>query len=136
MAFEGSDADHLAIRERIEAYSDAVFRRDAEAWVDGWAEDSTWTLPGVKVSGRANIKAAWEAAMATFPFAALFAQVGSIVVEGHLASVRTYTQEVLTDPAGAVRRIVGAYDDQLVKQDGRWLFRRRDYQILHDKTES
>ncbi|QUD90505.1 nuclear transport factor 2 family protein [Phenylobacterium montanum] len=135
MAFEGSDGDRLAIRERIEAYSDAVFRRDADAWIGNWAEGSTWSLPGIEVSGRDNIKAAWQAAMASFPLAALFVQVGSIAVEGDAAAARTYTQEVLTDPNGAVRRIVGAYDDELVKQDGRWLFRRREYRILHDTAE-
>ena len=33
-------ADRLAVRERIEAYADAVFRKDAESWGACWAEDA------------------------------------------------------------------------------------------------
>jgi uncharacterized protein (TIGR02246 family) len=131
-AFEGPLEDRLAIRERIEAYSDAVFRQDADAWIAGWAEDAVWRLPGVDVSGRANIRAAWEGAMSAFAVAAFFATPGSIRVEGDTATARVYTQEILILRAGGVRRIVGAYDDALVKQDGVWRFTRRSYAILHD----
>ena len=58
MSYEGPTEDRLAIRERIEAYADAVFRRDAEDWISNWAEDAVWRLPGVDVAGRDNIKAA------------------------------------------------------------------------------
>ncbi|MFN7174902.1 MAG: nuclear transport factor 2 family protein, partial [Thermaurantiacus tibetensis] len=44
--FTGELADRLAIRERIEAYNDAVFRRDAEDWAACWAEDAVWEVAG------------------------------------------------------------------------------------------
>ena len=47
MAYEGPIEDRLAIRERIEAYSDAVFRHDADAWIANWCEDAVWSLPGI-----------------------------------------------------------------------------------------
>jgi len=135
MSFEGPIEDRLAIRERIDAYSDAVFRRDADAWIANWCEDAHWSLPGITVSGQAQIRGAWEQAMQAFTLAAFFATPGSIVVRGETATARVYTQEILVDAAGAVRRIVGAYDDELVKQAGAWLFRRRTYQIRHDQTQ-
>lgn len=135
MSFEGPIEDRLAIRERIEAYSDAVFRHDAEAWIANWCEDAVWSLPGIEVAGRSQIRGAWEQAMQAFTLAAFFASPGSIVVRGQAATARVYTQEILTDAKGAVRRIVGAYDDELVKQDGVWLFRKRAYQIKHDQSE-
>ncbi|HWA63293.1 MAG TPA: nuclear transport factor 2 family protein [Caulobacteraceae bacterium] len=134
MAYEGPIEDRLAIRERIEAYSDAVFRRDAEAWIANWAEDCVWSLPGLEVAGRAAIRAAWEGAMQGFALAAFFATPGAIVVESDRATARTYTQEILTLVGGGTRRIVGAYDDALVRENGVWLFSRRAYQILHDET--
>jgi uncharacterized protein (TIGR02246 family) len=132
--FEGPLEDRLAIRERVEAYSDAVFRRDAEDWIANWSDDAVWSLPGFEVSGRESIKAAWLQAMAAFPLAAFFASPGAITVRGDRAEARVYTQEVLTLAGGGLRRIVGAYDDELVKADGRWLFSRRAYRILHDET--
>lgn len=124
--------DRAAIRERIEAYSDAVFRHDARAWIANWAEDGVWRLPGVDVAGKADIEAAWVAAMANFALAAFFAVPGVIEVDGDRAMARVYTQELLVDRAGKARRIVGAYDDVLVKRGGAWLFSSRTYAVLHD----
>ena len=36
MAFKGSVEDRLAIRERVDAYCDAVFRRNADDWIACW----------------------------------------------------------------------------------------------------
>lgn len=132
--FDGPVEDRLAIRERIESYSDAVFRKDAEAWIANWAEDGVWKLPGIDVAGKAQIKAAWVGAMSNFAVAGFFATPGAIEVRGDRASVRVYTQEVLIDHAGGVRRIIGAYADELVKSGGAWLFASRAYTVLHDQT--
>lgn len=134
MSFEGPVEDRVAIRERIEAYADAVFRRDADDWIANWTDNGTWSLPGLDVTGRDNIKAAWLQAMSVFQLAAFFATPGSIRISGQSAQARVYTQEILTLADGGVRRIVGAYDDELIKVDGAWLFRRRAYRILHDET--
>lgn len=135
MPFEGTIEDRLAIRERIDAYSSAVFLKDAEAWIANWCEDGVWSLPGIAVSGRAQIKAAWMQAMDAFALAAFFATPGSIVVQGGTAAATVFTQEILIDAKGGVRRIIGAYDDELVREAGVWLFRRRSYRILHDQTQ-
>ncbi len=132
-AYEGHVEDRLAIRERIEAYSDAVFRHDAESWIACWAEDAVWRLPGTEVAGRANIKAAWQGAMSAFEMAGFFAVPGSIRVTGNTAKARVYTQEILKLKAGGMRRIIGAYDDDLVKKDGVWRFASRTYKVLHDE---
>ena len=134
MLFKGPIEDRLAIRERIEAYADAVFRRDAESWISNWTEDAVWDLAGTEVAGRETIKGAWLHAMSAFPLAAFFAHPGSIQVEGKRATARVYTQEMLTLAEGGVRRIVGVYEDELIKADGSWLFSRRSYRILHDET--
>ena len=132
--FEGPVEDRLAIRERIEAYSDAVFRHDAEAWIANWRDDGVWRLPGIDVAGKAQIKAAWVQAMSGFAVAGFFATPGAIEVRGDRAAVRVYTQEILIDHAGKVRRILGAYDDELVKAAGVWLFSSRAYSVLHDQN--
>jgi len=132
--YDGPLEDRIAIRERIEAYSDAVFRHDADDWIANWSEGAVWSLPGFEVSGRDQIKAAWIQAMSGFRLAAFFASPGAIVVRGDRAEVRVYTQEILSLADGGLRRIVGAYDDELAKVDGAWLFRKRIYRILHDET--
>jgi len=136
MSFTGSVEDRLAIRERIEAYADAVFRRDGDDWIACWAEDAEWSLMGMTLSGKAVIRGAWEQAMAGFPLAAFFGQPGAIEVSGDRAAVRVYTQEVLTTPDGGLRRVVGRYDDTLTRVNGQWLFARRVYTILNDRSEA
>ena len=134
--YKGAAEDRLAIRERIESYSDAVFRHDADAWIANWAEDGVWHLPalGLDLTGRPAIRAAWEQAMSAFAMAGFFAVPGAIEINGDMATARSYTQEILVaKEGGGVRKIVGAYDDTLVKRDGQWLFTRRAYNVLHDE---
>ncbi len=134
--FNGAAEDRLAIRERIESYSDAVFRHDADAWIANWAEDGVWHLPaiGIDLTGRPAIRAAWEQAMSAYALAGFFAAPGAIEVNGDRATARSYTQEILVaKDGGGVRKIVGAYDDTLVRRDGQWLFASRAYTVLHDE---
>lgn len=124
--------DLLAIRARIEAYADAVFRQNAEDWIACWADDATWNLMGHEVSGRDAIVTLWRSAMSAFKVTAFFAQPGPIVITGDRATGRAWTQEILTTQEGAVRRVVGAYDDAFVKRGGVWLFARRAFRIMHE----
>jgi ketosteroid isomerase-like protein len=133
MSFQGPHEDRLAIRDRLDAYSDAVFRHDAEAWIDCWTEDAHWKLPTVDVTGKANIKAAWIQAMSGFELAGFFANPGAIMVAGTTAKMTAYTQEVLYPKAGGVIRILGSYDDTLVKQGGVWRFKSRAYTVLRSE---
>ena len=128
--FDGPLEDRLAIRERIDAYGDAVFRRDADAWIANWAEDASWSLPGLTVTGKDGIRALWVQAMAGFSLAAFFAAPGYIRIDGDRAIARVYTHEILVDRDGKVRKIIGAYDDILTRQAGAWLFTSRAYDIL------
>ncbi len=132
MAFEGAIEDRLAIRERIESYGDAVFRRDEKDWAANWAEDSVWKLGATEVKGKANIVNLWRNAMASYSHVAFFGTPGAIEVRGYSASVRVYTLEFLVETNGKARRIEGHYDDRLVKRSGCWLFKSRAYTILRD----
>jgi uncharacterized protein (TIGR02246 family) len=126
----GDHEDALAIRLLLEAYADAVFRRDPEAWGGTWAENGVWSVLGAEFSGREAIVAAWRQAMAGFPVAAFFCQPGVIRIDGDRASGRSYTHEVLKTADGGVRRVVGAYDDVFVRRAGRWRFAARRFNIL------
>jgi len=136
MAFVGTVEDRLAIRELLEAYADAVCVVDADAWGATWAEDSVWELPDYpqigQISGRSNIIAAWMAALAQYPGIIFIATPGSIVIEGERAAVRSYTSEVFDDQAnGKTTRDRGRYDDIVIRQNGRWLFKKRRFKKLH-----
>lgn len=129
MSFSGPAEDRLAIRELIEAYADAVTRNDATAWIATWAEDSIWSLPDgtgawITPRGRHAVLDVWTQAMKRFPGVFFQAWPGSVVIEGDRAELRSYTRETFRTDAG-VTTVCGIYDDECVRTDGCWLFRRR-----------
>ena len=141
--FIGPIEDRLAIRELIDAYSDAVMLRDADAWGKVWAEDAYWSLPEFPghdaFDGREAIVSGWVMSMTTYGSMSDFsvpmiyaASPGAIEVAGDGATARVYTSEIYRDPTDDIEhRVRGLYQDELARIDGRWLFTRRVYRVLH-----
>lgn len=53
-----------------------------------------------------------------------------IDVDGHTATARTQTQEILKGKYGSTRHIGGLYTDQLAKIDGYWNFTHRAFAFI------
>jgi len=131
MISSGPLEDRLAIRELVESYNDAVMRFDAEAWGANWSDDAHWSVPGLaEATGRAAIVEQWQQAMTAFDCVGFFASAGPLVVEDQRAHGTWYQQEFLYFKDGAKRVVIGRYDDEYVKQSGRWYFRKRSYSVL------
>jgi uncharacterized protein (TIGR02246 family) len=125
--FLGPERDRLLIRELIDMYSDAVARRDAQAWSATWAEDAVWRISGRELQGREAIVAAWHGAMDRYAALAFVAFPGAITVEGDRAQLRTHTLEHLVPVDGPKRVQAGIYEDELVRYEDRWLFASRTF---------
>lgn len=130
MPFTGPIEDRLLIRELYNGYADAAFRSDRQAWLDCWADDGQWTTGFGTVSGKHALNAQWDAILKTFSSMAFFTELGAIEVSGERASGRAYCREILNLPDGRIRKFVGRYDDELVRENGAWRFARRDYKVL------
>ena len=129
MISSGPIEDRLAIRELVESYNDAVMRFDADAWSENWTEDGVWSLPGLgEVQGRDKIVPLWKQATGSYVVGGFFASAGPIVVDGDRAHGTWYQQELLTKD-GIQHVIIGEYQDDYVKRDGRWFFAKRVYAI-------
>lgn len=129
--FTGSVEDRLLIRERIEAYNDAVFRFDADDWAECWAEDAAWQVGDHSAQGRAAIRALWLRLMAGFDAAAMYVQHGAVAIDGDTAESRSYMLELLKGKDGNQRLVSGRYDDRLRRDaDGAWRFVGRSYSVL------
>ena len=135
MISSGALEDRCLIRELVESYNDAVMRFDGEAWGENWTEDAVWHLPGAgDVSGRDAIVTVWQGAMSAFSFVVLFASAGPIHVSGDTATATWYQQEFLHGKDGSERKVTGRYEDDYVKVEGRWYFKRRVYEVLNSQT--
>ncbi len=135
MTFRGPFDDRLAIHELVATYGDAVTRRDGPAWRECWIEDSIWMLPAIpgmeRIVGREAIYKAWSEAMPGWPFQVNIQTLGAVSVDGDRATGHVYTHELNTDMAGETKRWTGKYTDTYLKQDGRWRFKSRSYEVLH-----
>lgn len=129
MSFSGPQTDQIAIRALVDSYADAVFRRDGDAWIACWSGHPKWDLAGTVIEGRETVLGAWQQAMSDLGFVAFFSQVGSIMVSEETATMRLYTHEFLELENGTKQRVLGQYDDYLVKQGGEWRFAHRKFQI-------
>lgn len=135
MAFTGSLEDRLAIRELHDTYADAGFRVDREAWLDCWTEDAIWVTPYGEVCGKPALEAQWDLAMGPVEAIGFFAKVGSIEVDGDRAVTRAYIREIFKGKDGKLMKLVGRYDDRLVRQGGAWKFASRVYDVLIREVE-
>ena len=133
MAFLGPAEDQWLIRNLIGAYSDATFRADVEAWLACFTADSVRSQNGAEVRGKPALRAMWEDVWGLLDRMAFFTEIGAIEVEGARARARCYCREILFLKRGGIRKVVGVYNDELVRQDGVWLFARRDYQLFMDE---
>ena len=128
--FCGPLEDRIAIRELVDAYTDAIHQRDEQAWGSTWTDNGVWHVGGAEIRGRDQIVGAWREAMAGFNFVSFQAAPGMIAVDGVKASARIYTSEYLVDHQEKIVEIRGQYDDNLLKTDGGWRFQSRIYTIL------
>jgi hypothetical protein len=129
MAFTGPLEDRQLIRERGDAYSDAASRGDAEAWLGNWTEDATWSVLGQECHGKPALRALWGKLWETMQRVTFFSQLGAVEVLGTRAVARSYCREILFFTNGNVRELIGGYDDELVRENGVWLFARRKHFI-------
>ena len=125
--------DRLRIRERFGAYSDSTFRRDGDAWLACWTEDGVRVQGGAEHRGKAELRRMWDGVWTMLDKMAFFTEIGPIEVAGDRATARSHCREILFLKGGGRRKVVGLYEDELVRQDGVWLFARREYILFMDE---
>lgn len=128
----GKADDILEIQMLAQRYADAVMRHDANDWGKCWAKDGSWDLGmGQPVTGRDTIVETWKGAMAGYPFAVFLVLPGIVEVNGDTATHRGYVEENLEGTDGTAFRVYGCYNDECVKEDGRWVFKSRKYSVIY-----
>ena len=123
--------NELAIRRLIAAYSDAVWRRDRDAYAATWAEDGEWKLLGFATTGRekiadflmeftSNFERSWQMCHT------LLLDIGETRGTG-----RIYVNELVTPVGQPTQTSLGIYHDEYVKANGEWLFFRRHFDLVY-----
>lgn len=133
MAFTGPIEDRILIRERYNAYSDASNRQDEDAYLACWAEDGVRIGQGLTVTGMAALQQQWRQFWTILAKMAFFSEVGGIEVSGDTARAHVFCREIIVLKDGALWKVVGQYQDELVRQGDSWVFARREYTLLIDE---
>jgi ketosteroid isomerase-like protein len=123
--------DELAIRDLVARYIDAVNRYHQADWAATWSETAHWNLMGMEVEGREAIVGLWGGAMASFDFALMMLNSGTLQIDGDSATGRWYITEHIKPKEGAANITLGVYDDEYRKEDGQWLFSHRRYNVMY-----
>lgn len=130
MWFKGSIEDRVTIREFYGSFARASSLGLTEDWLVHWAQDCIWNTQHFKLSGKDEVRRQWDQLWENFDKVALIHEVCSIQVEGDTASTTCIAREVIQLRNGGVYKLAGCYEDQLLRNEGSWLFARRDYQAL------
>ena len=127
-----------AIREVMAEY---CFRLDNDRFADMAAlftEDGTWDTAFGKGTGRAEIEAlVHRIRESANPRARAIHHVTNIVIKVKGATAKCFSNWVTVQNSAQGPKIgsAGSYTDDMVKQDGRWLFHYRKIdRFIHDKA--
>jgi uncharacterized protein (TIGR02246 family) len=133
MAFTGPREDREAIRELYASYSDASSRADVDAFLACFAEDGQWNTHIFQRQGKAELRAQWDQLWLGFEKVGFLTEIGSIEVDGDSAACRCVAREIIRLKTGGLFKLVGQYRDHLVRENGIWLFARREYEPIAEE---
>jgi hypothetical protein len=125
--------DKLEIQQLAQTYADGVMQQNVDIWGSTWAEKGEWSLPGMEkpITGRETLKPFWSQVMKGYPHVLHWVQPGLITINGDKATARFYVQENIKDAQGGQVRVAGVYDDELVRENGKWKFAKRNFAVLY-----
>jgi len=127
MGFTGPKEDRDAIRELYARYSDASACADVEAFLACFADDGQWNTHIFERRGKVQLREQWDQLWENFDKVGFLTEIGSIEVQGDRAACRSVAREIIRLKSGGLYKLLGQYRDALVRENGVWLFDRRDY---------
>jgi 3-phenylpropionate/cinnamic acid dioxygenase small subunit len=126
----GHIADDLAVRSLIARIAQLADDGDLGDYVECFSPDARWEMPGSPRRGRVDIRTGAEARRAegqTGPGSATRHLVSTmaVTVDGASARATSYWQYFTDTVDAPTLRLMGRYDDELIKVDDRWYLDRR-----------
>lgn len=128
-------AARLQIAELVARFSDAANRHDWEAMAELYADDAIWETAAGKLGFRYQGRAAIRKFLLENPNGVeVLAYTTTTPFIETLSDERARTRLNMTEylrilATGETKRIVGVYEDELIKRRGRWQFAHRSFTL-------
>ena len=124
-------ATEAAIRQLHAHYTDAVWRKDFDAFGDCFTEDCEWRIGGAILRGRKEIVAHAQPILSQFRFCLMTLRTPILEAGDGVASGRTYVTEQSVFADGRGFAPIGIYFERFVDQGDRWRFAWRLFQTQY-----
>lgn len=126
--------DEVAIRALADKFSDAANRRDGAMFQTLWATDGEWVIGepiNRQFSGKARMSESVVPMLGLWDFFVQLTGPGVVLVEGDRAFARFYVNEIARGHDGKGNYNLSMYEDELIRENGQWLFRKRTYHTIY-----
>ena len=122
-------AAECGIRQLHARFADAVFRKDADAFADCFAETAEWKIAGLHIRGREEIRGLIGKLLGACARVHLIVGLPLLEVGNGEAQGRIPMTELAKMNDGSAALTLGVYHDRYVEVGGRWLFQRRHFSL-------
>lgn len=130
--------DELEIRALAEKFSDAANRKDSALFQSLWAKEAVWKIGppiNVEFKGKENMGTSVTHMLGLWDFFVQLSGPGVVTINGDKATARFYVNEIARktdDKSGNYN--LSLYEDELIKEDGRWVFLKRTYHTIYQEA--
>jgi ketosteroid isomerase-like protein len=115
------------IRQLHARFTDAVWRKDADAFADCFAEDGEWKLAGLHMRSRAEIGSTFAKLLSACDRVLMIQGTPLLEVGQGTATGRIHVTELAKMADGSSAMTIGIYYDRYVDVGGLWLFQWRHF---------
>ena len=121
----------FGIRQLHARFTDAVWRKDAEAFGSCFTRDGEWKLAGMHFHGREDISQNFAKLLGVCERVHLIVGLPVLDIDGHTAVGRVNFTEMAKMPDGSSALTIGIYYDRYALEDGKWRFSWRHFSLQY-----
>ena len=122
-------AAEFGIRQVQSRYTDAVWRKDYDAFAGCFAKDGEWRISGRVFRGRQEIRDGISIILDKFIRVLISFRAPIVSVKDGMVTARTYIDERCAWKNGNTNISVGTYYEHFVEEDGELLFKWRLFEL-------
>ncbi|MCB2073393.1 MAG: nuclear transport factor 2 family protein [Novosphingobium sp.] len=122
-------AAEFGIRQVQSRYTDAVWRKDYDAFAGCFAKDGEWRISGRVFRGRQEIRDGISIILDKFIRVLISFRAPIVSVKDGMVTARTYIDERCAWKNGNTNISVGTYYEHFVEEDGELLFKWRLFEM-------